>query len=168
MKSENVKLTDIKLAGITTRTANNLEMEPKTANIGPTKNKYFENNLARKLTSQTQPGITYCVYTHYQTDVNGMYTFFIGEEVESFDGLDSIFTRLTIPEQSYVKFNVGPGKMPFVCIEAWKNIWQMTSEALGGERAYIADFEIYDNHKEAKDPENTSLAIYIGIQKSNR
>lgn len=44
----------------------------------------------------------------------------------------------------------------------WQQIWKMTSDEFEGERAYIADFEVYDER--AIDPTNTSLDIYIGIK----
>ena len=52
--------------------------------------------------------------------------------------------------------------MPEVVINAWQQIWQMSSNDFEGRRAYIADFEVYDQR--AMDPANTSLDIYIGIK----
>ena len=49
-----------------------------------------------------------------------------------------------------------------ICVNAWKKIWSMTPNKLGGERNYVADFEIYDNR--TSDPKNTILDIYIGIK----
>jgi predicted transcriptional regulator YdeE len=47
-------------------------------------------------------------------------------------------------------------------MNAWQQIWKMSSDDFGGDRAYIADFEVYDQR--ARDPSNTSLDIYIGIK----
>ena len=52
--------------------------------------------------------------------------------------------------------------MPSVCINAWMDIWKMTPEDFGSERAFKADFEVYDHR--AMTPENTALDIYIGIK----
>ena len=52
--------------------------------------------------------------------------------------------------------------MPDVVINAWQKIWKMTSEDFGGNRAYISDFEVYDQR--ASDSANASLDIYIGIK----
>jgi predicted transcriptional regulator YdeE len=46
-------------------------------------------------------------------------------------------------------------------IDAWQQIWKMTTADFGGKRAYRADFEVYDER--ARDPTNTSLDIYVGI-----
>ena len=53
--------------------------------------------------------------------------------------------------------------MPTVCIDMWQNIWKMNASDLGGERAYIADFEVYDER--SVDHNNVTLDIYIGIKK---
>lgn len=57
------------------------------------------------------------------------------------------------------------GKMPEVVITAWQQIWEMTPEDFGGNRAYQADFELYDQR--ASDLANTSLDIYIGVKWKN-
>jgi len=51
--------------------------------------------------------------------------------------------------------------MPDVCMNAWKEIWNMSSETLGGQRAYRADFEIYNER--AQDHHQVEFDIYIGI-----
>lgn len=44
----------------------------------------------------------------------------------------------------------------------WKNIWTFNASQFGGERAYIADFEIYSER--SKDHQNVVLDIFIGIK----
>jgi predicted transcriptional regulator YdeE len=68
---------------------------------------------------------------------------------------------ITIPNSRYQKFTTAPGKMPEVVVNAWQKIWEMTSEVLGGNRKYQADFEVYDQR--ATDPNHTILDLYIGI-----
>ncbi|MDG1436364.1 MAG: effector binding domain-containing protein [Rickettsiaceae bacterium] len=161
MKKTNIELPEIKLVGITARTSNANEMNPDMALIGPTINRYFSNNLGEKILDRVKPYMTYCVYTNYASDESGDYTYFVGEEVSSFENVDSIFEKHIIPAQTYIKFECGPGNMPDLCISAWQDIWQMTPDDLGGARSYISDFEIYDQR--AIDPENTVLDIYLGV-----
>ncbi|WP_232202676.1 hypothetical protein [Rickettsia montanensis] len=52
--------------------------------------------------------------------------------------------------------------MPKVVIDMWQKIWHMDAAMLGGERAYIADFEIYDAR--SSDPHNAIVDIYIDIK----
>lgn len=161
MQKNPVQLPEIKLMGIITRTNNASEMDPSTAKISSTVQKYFQNSLSEKIISRTKPGTTYGAYTEYESDFTGDYTYFIGEEVTSFDKIPEEFSTISIPAQNYTRFTNGPGSMPDVCINAWQEIWGMTSKDLGGERKYLADFEIYDER--AHDHRNTILDIYIGI-----
>jgi predicted transcriptional regulator YdeE len=119
-------------------------------------------NLAKQIPNRINPGTIFCVYTNYESDFTGEYTYFIGEEVSSFTGISEGFTALIIPAQKYIKFTNRPGPMPKVCIEMWKAIWEMSPADLGGSRAYIADFEVYDERSNNHD--NVTLDIYIGIK----
>ncbi|MGI4851224.1 MAG: GyrI-like domain-containing protein [Janthinobacterium lividum] len=162
MKKTNLSFKDIKLVGTTCRTSNELEFNPLTAKIGQTLEYYFQNGLSEKIVNRKTPGITYCVYTDYESDWTGSYTYFVGEEVTSFSDVSENLSELVIPSQHYTKFTSEAGTMPKVCIEMWQQIWQMTAKDFGSERAYLADFKAYDDR--AKDPTNTILDIYIGLK----
>ncbi len=160
-----VQLQEIKLVGISCRTNNDhiFESDPSINKIAATVQKYFYETLAEKILYRKKPGTTYCAYTNYESDFTGDYTFFIGEEVKSFENVLTEFGTLTIPTQNYAKFTNGPGPMPGVCIDMWKRIWAMQSSELGGDRGYITDFEVYDER--ARDHQNVTLDIYIGLKK---
>jgi predicted transcriptional regulator YdeE len=162
MQKITITLPEIRLVGITTRTNLASEMNLATAKIGATVQKYFHGGLSEKIKNRKKPGVTYCIYTDYESDFTGDYTYFIGEEVDSFDGLPEGFEMLIIPVQNYAKFTTDSGPMPTVCISAWQKIWTMTSAEFGNERAYIADFEVYDER--ALDHQNVVLDIYVGLR----
>jgi len=163
MKKTLEKLSEKKLIGITARTNNKLESDPSTQKIAPTIQKYFQESLSKKIHNKKAPGVTYCVYTEYESDFNGDYTYFIGEEVTSFDKVEEGFETLSLQGQNYAKFTNEPGPMPSVCIDMWQKIWSMDKSELGGERSYMTDFEVYDER--SADHQNTVLDIYIGINK---
>lgn len=162
MQKTVTELPEIKLLGISCRTNNTAEMNISSAKIAPTIQKYFQQALGEEIPNRKNPGTTYCVYTDYESDFTGDYTYFIGEEVKV--GGDSMegFSSIIIPAQNYAKFTSKPGIMPEVCIDMWQNIWKMKSGELGGKRAYLADFEVYD--KRALDPSKTVLDIYVGVK----
>ena len=162
MKKAQMNLPEMKLIGITARTNNANEMNSSVAKISPTVQHYFHGGLPAKIPHRKKPGITFCAFTDYESDFTGDYTYFIGEEVSSFDNLPEGFKTLTIPPQSYAKLTTEPGPMPNVLISAWQKIWQMTPEDFGGKRGYLTDFEVYDER--ATDHQNTVLDIYIGIK----
>jgi predicted transcriptional regulator YdeE len=163
LKREIVTQPKMKLMGISIRTSNAAEFNPETAQIGATVQKYMAEGIYASITSQKKPGTTLCVYTDFESDRNGEFTYFIGAEVESTAQVPEGLATITIPTQSYVKFTTDEGVMPKVCIDGWLDIWNMSDEELGGEREYRADFEVYDHR--AMNPASTALDIYIGIKK---
>lgn len=163
MQKTAAQLLEIKILGITCRTNNVAEKIADTAKIGPLVQKYMQSGVAERIPHRKNPGTTYSIFTQYESDFRGEYTYVIGEEVTSFGEVPEGFFAMTIPAQSYEKFTNGPGPMPEVCISAWQKIWNLTPEELGGTRGYLADFELYD--KRAQDPNNVILDIYIGLKK---
>lgn len=161
MKKEMTNKTEIKLIGLSVRTNNKNEMNLQTSKIGELAGRFWGQNMAAQILNRKNPGVTFSVYTEYDSNEHGDYTYFVGEEVTSFENCSDNFRRLTIPASKYQKFTTPSGKMPEVVIAAWQQIWKMTPEDFGGNRAYQADFELYDQR--ASDPANTSLDIYIGI-----
>lgn len=157
---------EIKLVGMTCRTNNVhlFEADPAVNQIAETVQEYFYTEAHEKIMHRKKPGVTYCAYTHYESDLNGDYTYLIGEEVESFGELAEGFEKLVIPAQTYAQFTNQSGPMPDVCVDMWKNIWKLSDAELGGKRSYIADFELYDER--SKDHANVVLDICIGIKQS--
>lgn len=161
MKQEQINRAAIKLVGIKVRTSNKAEMNPGTGKISASMGRYFQEKLADKIMDRKNPATTLAVYTEYETDEHGDYSYFLGEEVNSFADIHPELTFLFISEARYVKFTTEYGKMPEVVIQAWQQIWKTSTQDLGGKRAYRADFELYD--KRALDPSKSALDIYIGI-----
>lgn len=162
MEKQKVTLPEIKLIGISVRTNNEIEINPLSGRIFGCIQRYFHQKLFENIPHRKKPGTTLCVYTDYESDHTGDYTYLIGEEVDSFEGCPSDLTTHTIPQQDYVKFTNGPGPMPEVVREPWFKIWQMNEQDFGGKRRYAADFEVYDER--ASDHQNIVLDILIGIE----
>jgi len=162
MKKELTHRPEIKLIGLNVRTNNKNEMNPETAKIGKLISHYWSQQVANQIFNRKHPGVTLSVYTQYDSNEHGDYTYFFGEEVSSFETIPSGLQRLVIPPAKYKKFTTDEGEMPAVVINAWQQIWKMSANDLGGDRSYIADFEIYDQR--VADPANMSLDIYIGIK----
>lgn len=82
MQKNLISVPEMKLVGITARTNLASEMNLATAKIGATVQKYFQQGLSGKIQNRKKPGVTYCIYTNYESDFTADYTYFIGEEVE--------------------------------------------------------------------------------------
>lgn len=158
-------LNEIKLVGISARTSNAFESNSETAQIGKTFEKFYAEDIQSKIQNKINPGKIFAVYTNYESDKNGKYTYFLGQEVDNFENLSSNdLETLIIPATNYIKFTSNPtGPFPSVVIDMWQKIWKMEDEkSMGAERSYIADFEVYDER--AQDYNNACVDIYIGIK----
>lgn len=162
MQKTMTKISEFKLVGIKVRTSYKNELDWQIGKIFPCVQQYFHQSIAEKIPNRKKPGTTICAYIDYDSDYSGNYTYFIGEEVNSFDDLPHDLEKHIVQPQSYAKFTTEPGAMPNVVRDPWQKIWDMTSAELGGERAYIADFEVYDER--AADHQNVVLDIFIGVR----
>src|SRR5579871_5325829 len=104
MQKTTIILPEIKLVGITTRTNNLNEFNWETGKMLPCIQRYFQQSIAEKIPNRKKPGTTFCVYTDYESDFTGEYTYLIGEEVTSFEDSSADLMKHTIPEQTYIKF----------------------------------------------------------------
>lgn len=156
-----IERPEIKLIGISVRTTNAKEADSLNGNIFPIIRRYFHEAVFNTIPNRTKPGTTFCAYSDYENGVDGEYTYYIGEEVESFDGLPAGLNQLTIPAQRYAKFTTKPAPMPEVIRDAWYKVWVMSDEQMGGKRNFATDFEIYDER--AADHQNIVLDLCIGI-----
>lgn len=162
MYKEQIQKPEIKLMGLSLRTNNATEQDPMNGKIFPAIQRYFHGDLAAQMPGRKAAGTTFCAYTDYASDHTGDYTYFIGEEIESLDNVPAGFDTLIIPAQTYAKFTTDPGPMPGVISDAWFAIWNMSQEELGSARAYLTDFEIYDER--AADHNQIVLDVCIGIK----
>lgn len=163
MKKQKTHLPEIKLIGLMVQTNNKNEMVNETAKISKLASLYWREQIANNIKHRRKRGTTYAVYTDFESNEYGDYTYFIGEAVDSFESQDlESFKKITIPESTYQKFTTVPGKMPNVVVSAWQEIWKMKEADFGGKRKYVADFEIYDAR--AVNQNNAIIDVYIGIE----
>ena len=149
MQYEVTELKEIKAAGFTARTNNS---SPEMgAVIGAAWQKLFSEDGYAAIPGKAT-GKTLGIYTGYEKNEHGDYTFMAGCAVNG-DVPDS-FEECTIPAGKYAKFIV-TGNMMTAVGEFWQKLWQMPLE-----RTYTADFEEYQN----ADPDNCEIHIYIGIK----
>jgi len=163
MKKSTITKPEIKCVGIQVRTSYQKELNRDSSLISPCVQRYFHQALFEKIPQRKSPGTTICAYTNYESDYQGVYTYFIGEEVLNFDlPFPEGFESLVIPAQTYTKFTTEPAPMPEVIVNAWQEIWEMSQENLGGKRYYHTDFELYDER--AANHQSVVLDLYIGVE----
>lgn len=157
MDYQKVELAEILLIGIEIRTNNEDEMSGrgKIANLGQ---RFYREGLP-KIETHVQDSI-FAVYTDYESDETGWYTYFIGVKVSSLDEIPPGMKGKRIPATKYAKILTSAGALPDVVIRKWQQIWG--EDSLKKKRAYTADFEVYDSRSfEAKQ---TEVSMYLAIQ----
>lgn len=102
------------------------------------------------------PG-TLALYTHYESDEHGDYTFVLGVKSGPAAAVPDGMTVKTVPAGRYAVFTSERGPVQKVVIETWQRIWSELSS-----RSFVADFEIYDQR--AADPGNAVVEIYVGVK----
>jgi predicted transcriptional regulator YdeE len=152
--------TGFYVVGIAARTNNAAEMNGngKIAGIWHT---LLRDNLAVKIPNKLGVDLV-AVYTDYENNHNGDYTYLLGLPVSSIENVPAKFIVKHIPAGRYAVLSSNRGPIAEIVPEAWRRIWSMSSEELGGTRSFRADYEIYDQR--VADPERAQIEIYVGLR----
>ncbi len=106
----------------------------------------------------------YAVYTDYASDANGRLhsrTRVRRSAIQERSWKHGFVVK-TVPAGRYAVFTSDRGPVAKVVVETWKQIWSYYQSPTNGQRAYRADFELYDQR--AVDPNNAQVDIYIGLK----
>src|SRR5271167_4964120 len=150
------------VVGIEASTNNAKEAGPD-AIIGKLWQQFLSQNLLNKIPDRVDQSII-AVYTDYISDANGQYTFVLGAKVKPVPNpvLPEGMVVKTVPAGRYAVFTSDRGPVAKVVVETWKRIWAYYQSPANGQRAYRADFEVYDQR--AADPNNAHVDIYVGVK----
>ncbi|MEH6938940.1 GyrI-like domain-containing protein [Bacillus sp. JJ664] len=138
-------------------TSNQTEMSEE-ALISKHWEKFYSNQLANQIPSKKNPTIL-ALYTNYESDENGSYSFAIGAEVSNVDKIPDGMDSYSIKPSEYIVFTTRKGPVQEVVVEAWQHIWEWSKT---NKRAFTTDFELYDER--SIDPNNSQVDIYISIK----
>lgn len=156
-----VHQSSFSVIGIEVRTSNAREATSDGV-IGKQWEKFFQDETLGKIPNKVGSNI-YAVYSDYAGDRNGEYAFLIGAKVEAGSIAPPGFVLKTVPAGRYAAVTSDTGPVAKVVVAAWRQVWQMEEKhELGGERAYKADFELYDQR--AADPQNAQVDLFIGLK----
>src|SRR5271157_1226221 len=150
------------VVGIEASTNNAKEAGPD-AIIGKLWQQFLSQNLLNKIPDKVDQSII-AVYTDYASDANGQYTFVLGAKVRPVPNpvVPEGMVVKTVPAGRYAVFTSDRGPVAKVVVETWKQIWAYYQSPANGQRAYRADFEVYDQR--AADPNNAQVDIYVGVK----
>jgi predicted transcriptional regulator YdeE len=148
--------------GIAASTSNAKEAGPD-AIIGKQWHRFMSEDLINKIPNRVDQTI-YAVYTDYTSDANGQYTLILGAKVRPIPNptIPDGMVIKSVPAGRYAVFTTERGPVIKVVVDAWKRIWAYYQSPQNGQRAYYADFEVYDQR--AADPNNAQVDIYVGLK----
>ena len=160
MNPKVVKQDGFTVIGISARTSNTKEMTAQGV-IGPMWGRLFQEHVLEKIPNKADSKIV-AVYTDYASDHNGEYTYVLGARVTSDAVVPAGMVAKKIPAGKYAVFTSEEGPAQQVVPALWMKINSLPQGAVGTDRVYRADFEIYDER--ATDPQNLQVDVYVGIK----
>jgi predicted transcriptional regulator YdeE len=86
----------------------------------------------------------------------------LGARVKSDGEVPAGMLAKKIPAGKFAVFTSEKGPAAKVVPETWTKINSLPRSAVGGDRVYRADYEIYDER--AADPANSQVDVYVGIK----
>ncbi|MEJ0106524.1 MAG: GyrI-like domain-containing protein [Bacteroidota bacterium] len=148
---------------IATFTLTGLALKTKTWNAngqsaidcGSLWQQFEKGNYADKIPGKLGDDII-AVYHNYEGDHTQPFSYFIGCRVAAGSAMPEGMDSLTIEKATYQQF-IAKGKMPDCVGNTWREIWKTNID-----RAYIADFEVYDER--SKDWNDALVDIFIGVK----
>jgi predicted transcriptional regulator YdeE len=155
-----INLPGFSFIGIAARTTNAKEMSGEGV-IADQWERVMAGGIIEQIPIRADANII-ALYTDYESDANGEYTFLIGAKVASLDSIPEGMIAKQVPAAHYAVFTSEKGPVWKVVPEVWQKIWSTPAPEMGGERAFLADFEIYDDR--AADPQNVVVEVWVGIR----
>jgi predicted transcriptional regulator YdeE len=147
------------VAGWLVRTNNADEMSGE-GKIGPLWQRTMQQNLIAQIPHRSD-GNLFVVYSNYASDEKGEYDYLLGARVSSVENLPASMAWRKVEPGAYAVILTEKGQMPGVLQAAWARIWKMSVAELGGKRAFLTDYEVYDQR--SADMQSAQVEIHVGV-----
>lgn len=160
MNPRAVQQGEFTVVGISVRTNNAEQMTPE-APIGKQWSRLFKEGVLAAIPNKADANIV-ALYTEYASDKDGDYTYVLGARVTKAESVPAGMVAKNVPAGRYAVFTSEKGPVQKVVVEMWQKVWATPKNALGGERSYKADFEVYDQR--AQNPADSIVDLYIAVR----
>lgn len=147
--------------GIHVRTSNMDESDPSMARIPGLWQRFYAEGIIERVQNRLDDSV-FAIYHDYESDQTGAYGLLLGCAVMTARGGHTGLVLTEVPAQRYAVVTSQKGQMPGIIVDAWRWVWSAKPEELGGRRAFLADFEVYDQR--SADPANAEVEIWIGLE----
>jgi predicted transcriptional regulator YdeE len=122
--------------------------------------RFFTDGLADGIPHRSNQSLM-VVYSDYPSDPGGEFTYLLGSQVDTVEGLPKDMVFRKIPAGNYAVITSPRGPLQEVIPNTWKQIATMTPADLGGKRSFVMDYEVYDER--AADPGNAIVEFHLGL-----
>jgi predicted transcriptional regulator YdeE len=116
---------------------------------------FLQSNASAKIKNRALPPSMYAVYSDYESDWRGEYSYLIGCGVTRAGIVPKGMDVRHIPAQTYAVFTAR-GQMPDEVFAVWSAIWLS-----GLPRTYTFDFEVYDKRFSSPDQKEVDICIAV-------
>ncbi|MCP8351954.1 GyrI-like domain-containing protein [Candidatus Synchoanobacter obligatus] len=161
MHDDIITLSPITVIGPAIRTSNELEATAG-GQISSLYEKFMADNMSEKIDEKSDHRII-ALYTDYDSDEAGEYTYAIGHQVIDPEDMPSDCEIFDIPGGRYLRYPSQRGPINQVLPLVWQEIWAKTQAGeLGVTRAFQTDFEFH-NYEDPLSAE-VQVDIYLSIK----
>ena len=146
------------VVGISRRTSN----ADSGADIMSCWQEFQQRNAAARIPHRSVPPVMYAVYSAYEKDWRGVYTYLLGCGVTRAASVPEGMEVRQIPAQTYAVFTA-KGRMPDEILAVWMEVWGSDLP-----RTYTYDFEVYDRRFARPSAREADVCIAIDPDRLNR
>jgi predicted transcriptional regulator YdeE len=148
------------VVGIAVRTSNAEQMTSERP-IGKQWERLFKESVLTAIPNKADANIV-ALYTEYASDKDGAYTYVLGARVSKVENLPAGMVAKEVPAGRYAVFTSERGTVQKVVVEMWQRVWATPKGALGGDRTYKSDYEVYDQR--AQNPADAVVDLYVAVR----
>jgi predicted transcriptional regulator YdeE len=155
-----VQQEEFAVVGIAVRTSN-AEQMTEARPIGKQWERLFKEGVLAAIPNKADGNIL-ALYSEYASDKDGEYTYLLGARVTKVENAPAGMVVKNVPAGRYAVFTSERGPVQKVVVEMWRRVWETPKSALGGDRTYKTDFELYDQR--AKNPADSVVDLYVAVR----
>ena len=151
---ETTQVEQLNIIGIAVRTTN--ENGQSAIDIPQLWDRFFLENILAAIPNKINDKL-YCIYTDYEKDHTKPYTTILGCSVANLDAVPTGLVGKLIESGNYIQFTATGKISEGIVFNEWMKIWNTDIS-----RAYVADFEVYDER--AQNPDDAIVDIFISVK----
>jgi predicted transcriptional regulator YdeE len=160
MNPRAVQQEEFTVVGISVRTSN-AEQMTEARPIGKQWERLFKEGVLAAIPNKADANIV-ALYTEYASDKDGAYTYVLGARVTKVETVPAGMVAKKVPAGRFAVFTFERGPVQKVVVEMWQRVWATPKSALGGDRSYKTDFEVYDQR--AQNPADSVVDLYVSVK----